>query len=134
MLVCAEISIMLDKARGGYFRTGEESHFPWDRETKEIWYAVLYEGRYTGFKSTNNEKKSLIRYLKMAIAAGVKPLVIGIWHGKWSTHLFVLDPSKTINYLTDVTLEADAVKTWANYYEPPREKTWEERFVFSAYD
>lgn len=148
ILVWGETSSMLDKARGGYFRTGEESHFPWDRESKEIWYAVFMQGsqqahgRYSGFKSDRTSKLTLIRYLKMAQAANARPMLIGIWHGKWSTHLFVLDVSEAIDYLISATYE-DVVESarlgrsmtlFETEREKAREKTYEERYVFSAYD
>ena len=83
----------------GYFREGEEDNFPWSITSRAVWYSLLTveEGqiqRY-GFTSSKSSKATLCSALQQLDQAD-EPMLLGIWTGEYSTHLFVLDIQKAI--------------------------------------
>jgi hypothetical protein len=83
----------------GYFREGDENGFPWDRTDKGVWYSLLMieAGRIEryGFTASKSNKAGLCSALESLTAAD-EALLLGIWTGEYSTHLFVLDIPKAI--------------------------------------
>lgn len=77
----------------GYYREGAEQEFPWDRTDKGVWYALLVveDGRIQryGFTSAKGSKASLCGVLEKL--GGDDAVLLGVWTGEYSTHLFVLD-------------------------------------------
>ena len=93
----------------GYFREGCEEEFPWDNTGKTVWYALLnVEGtevqRY-GFTSAVSQKRELIKALKKVKNKG-KAILLGVWTGNFSTHLFILNKEKAIELLGKAVGEA----------------------------
>lgn len=85
----------------GYFREGEEQTFPWKSTDKSIWYALLvvedgHIQRY-GFTASKSSKAALLMALERSAKLDV--LLLGVWTGNYSTHLFVLKPSIAIEKL-----------------------------------
>lgn len=92
-------------ATPGYFRVGGEKDFPWSSTGKIVWYALFtVEGseikRY-GFTSAKQQKKQLLLALE-SIRDDKKAILLGIWTGSYSTHLFILDRDKAVTYLSEV--------------------------------
>ena len=88
--------------KSGYFREGAEDEFPWERTDKGVWYSLLsiengQIARY-GFTSSKSNKASLCNALHQ-IVGQEESLLLGIWMGQYSTHLFVLDIPKAISKL-----------------------------------
>lgn len=83
----------------GYFRTECEDDFPWNAEDRSVWYAllVLEGGKITryGFTSSMPNKQGLVNALE-SLAETDEALLMGVWNGQWSTHLFVLGRDKAI--------------------------------------
>lgn len=87
--------------QSGYFRT-DCSEFPWHSTDRSVWYALLVveDGeivRY-GFTSSKSSKQALCDALE-SLAAEDEALLLGIWTGQWSTHLFVLEPATALEHL-----------------------------------
>ena len=92
----SELSDIVNGA-SGYYRTGEEDNFPWSVKSKTVWYAliVIENGnlqRY-GFSSTLHDKTILVTVLEK-LEDDQNALLLGVWNGQYSTHLFVLDIGK----------------------------------------
>lgn len=85
----------------GYFREGAEEEFPWEQTDKSVWYSLLVveEGRIEryGFTASKSSKANLRCALEKAIAE--EALLLGVWTGQYSTHLFVLNISTAIKKL-----------------------------------
>jgi len=88
----------------GYFREGEDESFPWGRTDKAVWYALfVVEGgkieRY-GYTASKTSKANL-RAALTALSKDEEALLLGVWTGEYSTHLFVLSiPSAIIKLQT----------------------------------
>jgi hypothetical protein len=101
----------LDKFLGdtpGYFRTGEVMSFPWDASGRAVWFAlfVVENGKIMryGFTASKSSKRNLIHALRVLIESQeTDALLLGVWTGQYSTHLFVLDISKAIDHLSRLT-------------------------------
>jgi hypothetical protein len=79
------------------FRTGETLQFPFDRDDRKVWYAII-EYDITGFHETaytssKSGKADLLAALMLLRSSSRKYLLLGIWMGEWKTDLFILDPS-----------------------------------------
>lgn len=89
-------------AIAGYFRHEKENEFPWDTRHKTVWYALLVieNNRIEkyGFTSSCSQTACLCQALK-EIENKSQAMLLGIWTGKYSTHLFVLDIDKAIEQL-----------------------------------
>lgn len=86
--------------QSGYFRENAED-FPWDSTDKSVWYSLLVveDGqiqRY-GFTSSKSNKKGLVNALETL--TNEEALLLGIWTGQRSTHLFVLNIPTAIEKL-----------------------------------
>lgn len=86
----------------GYFREGGEDEFPWDQTGKSVWYSlmVVEDGqiqRY-GFTASKSGKSGLRSALEAL--EGAEALLLGVWTGQYSTHLFVLDIPKAVQKLS----------------------------------
>lgn len=83
----------------GYFRSGEESIFPWHRSDSSVWYSLLIveSGRICryGFTSAETGKRALVAALE-SLAPTDEVLLLGIWNGSHRTDLFVLEPSEAL--------------------------------------
>jgi hypothetical protein len=90
----------------GYFRTGAEDNFPWDRTDKGVWYAlfVVENGKlvHYGFTASKSNKAGLRQALE-SLEEADESLLIGVWMGQWSTHLFILNPMTAIKKLAGTT-------------------------------
>lgn len=78
------------------FRTGETREFPFDRDDRKVWYALI-EYDITGFHETaytssKSGKADLLAMLIQLRGMNRKYYLLGIWQGEWKTDLFVLDP------------------------------------------
>ena len=86
----------------GYFREGEEDNFPWEETRKTVWYALLTieenKIKKYGFTAAKGQKYNLFQALKK-IEDKTQAMLIGVWTGSHSTHLFVLDIEKAIDKL-----------------------------------
>ena len=89
----------------GYFREGEEDEFPWNRTDRKVWYSLftVEEGRiqHYGFTPSKSNKAALCSILQQ-LTLNDQSLLLGIWNGDYSTHLFILDLQKAINKLKEV--------------------------------
>ena len=85
----------------GYFRVGEEDEFPWQSREKSVWYAlfVIENGEIKTYGATPaiSQKRELITKLKEVNPK--EALLIGVWTGQHSTHLFKLDIPTAIEKL-----------------------------------
>lgn len=86
----------------GYFREEEEENFPWEQTSKEVWYALLVLEdnkieRY-GFTAAKGQKNNLCQALKK-IKGNNEAMLLGVWTGSYSTHLFTLNIEKAIDKL-----------------------------------
>jgi hypothetical protein len=86
----------------GYFREGAENEFPWASTDRNVWYSLLTveDGRIAryGFTSSRSNKSGLCSALQQ-LDERDEAILLGIWTGQYSTHLFVLDIPKAINKL-----------------------------------
>jgi hypothetical protein len=85
----------------GYFRTDCDD-FPWHSTDRSVWYALLVVEngeivRY-GFTSSKSSKKGLCDAIR-SLNAKDEVLLLGIWNGQYSTHLFVIDPAVALEHL-----------------------------------
>lgn len=83
---------MMNEELGGYFQTGRENDFPWDRTDKGVWYCIISDKRISGFTSSKSNKKVLSALIRFLIGEHEQFRVIGVWNGTYSTSLFLLDP------------------------------------------
>jgi hypothetical protein len=95
----------------GYFREGCEEEFPWHATDRSVWYALLVVecgkiARY-GFTSSKANKLGLCAALE-SLTEGDQALLLGIWNGQYSAHLFVLEPREAL-----ARLKGD--KRWARF-------------------
>lgn len=83
----------------GYFREGAEDAFPWDLTDHRAWYTLftVEEGRIEryGFTSSKSNKAGLCSALQQ-LTEQDEALLLGVWTGMHSTHLFVLDIAMAI--------------------------------------
>jgi hypothetical protein len=87
----------LDENTSGWYRLGEEEQFPWGLTTAVVWYALLLptlDGpglviKRVGYKSTTFQKEKLAK--DILLEENKNALLLGVWNGQYSTHLFVLD-------------------------------------------
>ena len=81
----------------GYFREKAENEFPWDRSDRSVWYSLLVveAGRIEryGFTSSKSNKTALRSTLK-ELTREDEALLLGVWTGQYSTHLFILNIEK----------------------------------------
>jgi hypothetical protein len=86
----------------GYFRVGEEDAFPWACTDRSVWYALLVieAGRIQryGFTSSKSNKAGLCSALEQ-LTKEDEAMLLGVWTGQYSTHLFVLDIPKALRKL-----------------------------------
>jgi len=101
----------LDKILGGcsgYYRTNCEDEFPWNK-TDGIWYSlIVVEGgkiETYGFTSAEGNKDQMRIVLQEIISEGLEAMLLGVWNGKWKSHLFILDIEKAIDKLKSPTSE-----------------------------
>jgi len=83
--------------------------FPWDCIDTSVWYAFLVVengkiARY-GFTSSRSSKEQLCNALK-SVSINDEVLLLGVWTGKYSTHLFVIDPAVALEQLRHQTKSA----------------------------
>ena len=92
---------------GGYFRIKEEDQFPWDMTERKVWYAVfVVEGEKItrlGYTAARTNKINLADRLEILIQEKTEHVLIGVWSGNYSTHLFVLDSKIAIKKLRRAT-------------------------------
>lgn len=79
------------------FRTDETLAFPFVRDDRKVWYAIV-EYDITGFHETayassKSGKTDLLAALILLRSSSRKYLLLGIWQGEWKTDLFILDPT-----------------------------------------
>ena len=90
----------------GYFRDGEEEHFPWTATGATVWYAlfVVENGKLEkyGFTSSKSGKKALVSALQ-ALSQDDESLLIGVWNGQYRTDLFILQAEKALSHLQVVS-------------------------------
>ena len=98
---------MMNDTVGGYFRIKEEEHFPWDATDKKVWYAIFVVdgGKISreGYTPAKTNKISLADRLEALISEKTEHVLIGVWTGTYSTHLFVLDSKIAIKKLRKAT-------------------------------
>ena len=82
------------------FRENETEKFPVDQIDKSIWYFIVKNNILEEFKSTITDKKSLIHQIEQLISAKTEFKLCGVWHGEWSTDIFVLDPAISLKLIT----------------------------------
>jgi hypothetical protein len=84
----------------GYFRTGEEVAFPWSAASG-VWYALLVveDGKIVryGFTAAKAQKANLRAALEKL--GGAEATLLGVWHGRNRTDLFILDIQTAIAHL-----------------------------------
>jgi dipeptidyl aminopeptidase/acylaminoacyl peptidase len=85
----------------GYFRENAEEDFPWNSTDKSVWYSLLVveDGRIQryGFTSSKSNKAGLRNALETL--TNEEALLLGVWTGQYSTHLFVLNIQTAIKKL-----------------------------------
>lgn len=88
---------------GGYFRRGAEAEFPWDARSG-AWYILLSETsrgvELRGFRSTVGDKVDLVHALRRRKYRRAR--LLGIWTGKWESHLFILNTRKAERRLSAI--------------------------------
>lgn len=107
----------------GYFRT-DCDEFPWHSTDRSVWYALLIveNGRIVryGFTSSKSNKEGLCDALESLMAED-EALLLGVWTGRYSTHLFVIEPGVALEHLRGKKKQArfehlsnatDVVKTY----------------------
>ena len=106
----------------GGVQIGKESEFPFGTN-RRCWYLVVYTKDNTLCWETirGNDKiylktiGSLCRVLIETDSNKRKALLFGVWHGKWNTNLFLLDPKKTLEILENrgvICDEEEALEYW----------------------
>jgi hypothetical protein len=90
----------------GYFREGAEDKFPWDCTDRSVWYSLLVveAGRIEryGFTSSKSNKTALRSTLE-ELTREDEALLLGVWTGQYSTHLFILNNEKAIEKLKSLS-------------------------------
>lgn len=84
---------------GGYFQIGRESDFPFWSTDKITWYFTTdITGKMRGYTPSKTNKKILIDILKNESDISL----FGVWTGKYSTSIFLLDSKLSIKKLQEV--------------------------------
>ena len=85
------------------FRDSETDSFPFERTDKGIWYAIILFGatfpKYS-FTSSKSGKMEFITKIKSLHEEGQKYLLMGMWQGKYSTDIFILNEKTCIKKIT----------------------------------
>jgi hypothetical protein len=85
----------------GYFRTDCDD-FPFHSTDRSVWYAlfVVENGEITryGFTSSKTNKESLCEAIA-SLTPDDEAMLLGVWTGQYSTHLFVIEPSVALEHL-----------------------------------
>jgi len=88
-------------------QVNKETQFPFARNPK-CWYLIIYvKGNRIRYEVIpNSYSGSLVSLLcackaicKLGLDQEGKVLVLGVWHGRYNTDLFLLNPRKTISEL-----------------------------------
>lgn len=97
----------LDKflsGKSGYFRHEAEEEFPWS-QTRGVWYSLLVcenaKIEKYGFTSSKPQKENLKLALE-EIGHNDDAVLMGVWTGKYKTHLFILDIEIAIKKLGEL--------------------------------
>jgi len=81
------------------FRYNETEDFPIYFNESAYWYIIIKGGEgkpnLLQFSNSKGQSKKLVEYLKSKFDESTD-IVLGSWTGKWSTDLFVLDPTLMI--------------------------------------
>lgn len=85
----------------GLFRT-DCNDFPWHSTDRSVWYALLAvengEIDRCAFSSSAASKKALCDTLR-SLAVEDEMLLLGVWTGRYSTNLFVIDRALALEHL-----------------------------------
>ena len=103
-------------------RVNNEETFPFDRNPK-CWYLIVYvKGNRIHYETLPNSYSGSLTSLLCACRAVRKleldkkgeALVFGIWHGKYNTDIFLLDPKRTISELErrGITCTKEVLEFW----------------------
>lgn len=83
----------------GKFRYNETEDFPIYFNDSAFWYIIIKGGEgkpiLLEFSNSKGNSKNLVEYLKSDFNESTD-IFLGSWTGKWSTDLFVLDPTLMI--------------------------------------
>lgn len=86
-------------------QANREEEFPFDKNRK-CWYLIVYNDKLgkIQYYSIMNSYKSSLCMLACICEAIIKTknnnvLIFGVWHGKYNTDLFYLEPNKVLNIL-----------------------------------
>jgi len=90
----------------GGVQIGKESEFPFG-SNRRCWYLLVYVKNHSLHYDVilGNEKRALETICGICMILNKydprdrKVLLFGVWHGKWNTNLFLLDPKKTLEIL-----------------------------------
>ena len=97
----------MNEITGGYFRMKEEEQFPWDATDRKVWYAIFVVdgGKISreGYTAAKTNKISLAARLEILLSEKTEHVLIGVWSGNYSTHLFVLNSRIAIKKLIRAT-------------------------------
>lgn len=84
---------------GGYFQIGREADFPFWSTDKMTWYFTVDTlGKMQGYTPSKTNKKILIELLKHYPDLSL----FGVWTGKYSTSIFLLDSKIAVVKLQEV--------------------------------
>ena len=84
---------------GGYFQIGREADFPFWSTDRATWYFTVDKtGKIQGYTPSKTSKKNIIECL----TRDSDILLFGVWTGKYSTSIFLLDSKIAIGKLQEV--------------------------------
>ena len=87
---------------GGYWRHDATDEFPFHIHSKGVWCSLFIPTasgiRVHGYTGSDTNRKMLLSDLR-SIEDGDGVMLIGVWHGNWNTHLYVLDRQLAIEKL-----------------------------------
>ena len=95
------------------FRENETSKFPIGSKMRGIWYAiVVFDKRFPkfDFSSSKSGEVNFIRKIKSLKDDGQSYLLMGIWQGKFSTDIFVLDEELVIKMIESLYTDWETYK------------------------
>ena len=101
------LSLLMSRNTGNnYIERDQEARFNWSASDNSTWFFVVTDFlECLGFTSAKSGKLALKVWIEFNLKNGRKFKVFGVWNGQYSTHIWILDPEKTVTALKGLGLE-----------------------------
>ena len=101
------LSLLMSRNTGNnYIERGQEDRFNWSASDNSTWFFVVTDSlECLGFTSAKSGKLALKAWIDLSLKNNIKFKVFGVWNGQYSTHIWILDPERTVAALKGLGLE-----------------------------